>query len=433
MKLTVTVITRNESAHIAAALQSVAWADEIVVVDSAAPTTPSRSRGGTRDAGGGARLARLQRAEELRRGAARRTTGFCRSTPTSASRRSSAPRSGRCSRREPAARGYRVPRVTPLSRPLDPLDRLVSGLPAAPVRSPRRPVERPPRARVGRACSGDARAGSAPRAAALPLSRHLATTSRRSIATRRWRPSSGSPRAAGRTRFEAVAAPAAGVPPQLHPARRLQGRRRRPARVGAELVLRLPEAREAVGAAARAPSRSRHRRSANRSRRSAVAIDTRADVLAAHRHGADVARRAEPGARHGAGPARARAPDDARRALRRASCGSARRKGSTSIPLAPKTEMDLSAAWRLSRVIKQLRPDIVHAHDPARRGDGGAGAVDEHAAREAAAGRGAARRLPPRGQRALALEVPAGGLLHLRVGGDPQDARRRRRARRARR
>jgi glycosyltransferase involved in cell wall biosynthesis len=34
VKLTVTVITRNESAHIAAALQSVAWADEIVVVDS---------------------------------------------------------------------------------------------------------------------------------------------------------------------------------------------------------------------------------------------------------------------------------------------------------------------------------------------------------------------------------------------------------------
>lgn len=34
MKLTVTVITRNESAHIAEALRSVAWADEIVVVDS---------------------------------------------------------------------------------------------------------------------------------------------------------------------------------------------------------------------------------------------------------------------------------------------------------------------------------------------------------------------------------------------------------------
>ena len=34
MKLTVTVITYNESAHIAAALQSVTWADEIIVVDS---------------------------------------------------------------------------------------------------------------------------------------------------------------------------------------------------------------------------------------------------------------------------------------------------------------------------------------------------------------------------------------------------------------
>lgn len=34
MKLTVTVITFNESAHIAAALDSVAWADEIIVVDS---------------------------------------------------------------------------------------------------------------------------------------------------------------------------------------------------------------------------------------------------------------------------------------------------------------------------------------------------------------------------------------------------------------
>jgi (heptosyl)LPS beta-1,4-glucosyltransferase len=33
-KLTVTVITRNESANIGAALDSVAWADEIVVVDS---------------------------------------------------------------------------------------------------------------------------------------------------------------------------------------------------------------------------------------------------------------------------------------------------------------------------------------------------------------------------------------------------------------
>lgn len=33
-KLSVTVITRNEAAHITAALESVAWADEVVVVDS---------------------------------------------------------------------------------------------------------------------------------------------------------------------------------------------------------------------------------------------------------------------------------------------------------------------------------------------------------------------------------------------------------------
>lgn len=39
-------------------------------------------------------------------------------------------------------------------------------------------------------------------------------------------------------------------------------------------------------------------------------------------------------------------------------------EGLDLIPLAPRTEMDLGAAWRLSRVIKQLKPDIVHAHDP---------------------------------------------------------------------
>ena len=39
-------------------------------------------------------------------------------------------------------------------------------------------------------------------------------------------------------------------------------------------------------------------------------------------------------------------------------------EGLDFLPLAPRNEMDLSAAWRLSRAIKQLRPDIVHAHDP---------------------------------------------------------------------
>jgi glycosyltransferase involved in cell wall biosynthesis len=40
------------------------------------------------------------------------------------------------------------------------------------------------------------------------------------------------------------------------------------------------------------------------------------------------------------------------------------REGLDLVPLAPKTEMDLGAAWRLSRLIKQLKPDVVHAHDP---------------------------------------------------------------------
>src|ERR687896_2664989 len=39
-------------------------------------------------------------------------------------------------------------------------------------------------------------------------------------------------------------------------------------------------------------------------------------------------------------------------------------EGLDLLGLAPRTEMDLGAAWRLSRVIKQLRPDLVHAHDP---------------------------------------------------------------------
>ncbi|HSC26180.1 MAG TPA: glycosyltransferase [Vicinamibacterales bacterium] len=40
------------------------------------------------------------------------------------------------------------------------------------------------------------------------------------------------------------------------------------------------------------------------------------------------------------------------------------REGLDLIPLAPKTEMDLGAAWRLSRLIRRLEPDILHAHDP---------------------------------------------------------------------
>ena len=40
------------------------------------------------------------------------------------------------------------------------------------------------------------------------------------------------------------------------------------------------------------------------------------------------------------------------------------KEGLDLVPLAPVTEMDLSAAWKLSRLMKQLRPDVIHAHDP---------------------------------------------------------------------
>ncbi len=39
-------------------------------------------------------------------------------------------------------------------------------------------------------------------------------------------------------------------------------------------------------------------------------------------------------------------------------------EGLELFPLAPRTEMDLGAAWKLARLLKQLRPDVVHAHDP---------------------------------------------------------------------
>lgn len=39
------------------------------------------------------------------------------------------------------------------------------------------------------------------------------------------------------------------------------------------------------------------------------------------------------------------------------------REGPDLLPLAPRGELDLRAAWALSRVIRELRPDVVHAQD----------------------------------------------------------------------
>jgi glycosyltransferase involved in cell wall biosynthesis len=39
-------------------------------------------------------------------------------------------------------------------------------------------------------------------------------------------------------------------------------------------------------------------------------------------------------------------------------------EGLDLVPIAARTEIDLSAAWRLSRLIKEVAPEVVHAHDP---------------------------------------------------------------------
>lgn len=39
-------------------------------------------------------------------------------------------------------------------------------------------------------------------------------------------------------------------------------------------------------------------------------------------------------------------------------------EGHDLIRLAPRAEVDLHAGWKLSRILKDLKPDIVHAHDP---------------------------------------------------------------------
>ena len=39
-------------------------------------------------------------------------------------------------------------------------------------------------------------------------------------------------------------------------------------------------------------------------------------------------------------------------------------EGPDLVPLAPRNEVDLSSAWKLSRIIRDWKPQIVHAHDP---------------------------------------------------------------------
>ena len=40
------------------------------------------------------------------------------------------------------------------------------------------------------------------------------------------------------------------------------------------------------------------------------------------------------------------------------------REGHDLLPLAPRSDIDISAAWNLSRILKRLQPALLHAHDP---------------------------------------------------------------------
>ena len=155
-----------------------------------------RDRAAACHAGRGPRLEGLQRAAELRRRDRLATTGSSRSMPTSACRRRSRPKSSRSC----AAARRRTATACRASRSISgrwiTRHRLVSRLSAAPLRSPRRAVQRQARPRVGRALGRQARARCATICSTIPIATSP-TTSPASITTRRSPPRSGSPPDAG--------------------------------------------------------------------------------------------------------------------------------------------------------------------------------------------------------------------------------------------
>ena len=146
-KVSVTVITRNEAHRLAEALQSVAWADERIVVDSGSTDDTLAVARQARRPGRDPRLGRLRQSKEPRR-----VAGVARLD--SVARRRRARRRG-AGRRDPRAAEVRTgrPRLSraardQLSRAVDPVHRLVARLAAAAVRPARRPVDARARARV---------------------------------------------------------------------------------------------------------------------------------------------------------------------------------------------------------------------------------------------------------------------------------------------
>ena len=166
VKLTVTVITRNEAANIGGGPGvGVSGPTKSSSSTRTAPTRPSRSRGGTprasrsRDWPGYSAQQKPRRRDRAHDWILALDADE-RVTPALAAEIQRDPADGARRARLSHAARHVVPRA------LDPRHRLVSRLSAAPVRPPRRPVERPARARIGRA---KGHAGTlAERSAALP-------------------------------------------------------------------------------------------------------------------------------------------------------------------------------------------------------------------------------------------------------------------------
>ena len=366
-KVSVTIITQNEAAHIAAALAS-------VVVGrrdhrrrlAAAPTTRSRSRGATPDrvivrhwpgyvaqknhaaATGEPRLDPVARRRRARDAGARRRD-------PRAARRRAGRASGSGSRASPVTSAAGFDRRTGI--------RTVS----CDCTTDARRMDGPQRARVGArrrrgrtACA--ASCGTTPTATSPIISR-------RSIATRRSR--RRQMREAGRTRRTARTSSA--IRRWRSCATTCCAAASATARAGFdhladERVLRAPEVREALGAARRRPHNGRTLIGASQ------LVDTRHDVLPAHRHGPHLARRPEPGAADGAWAcARSGIVRCSWRIPRRAAAARGRRARCRP---ARATDRGRSArgvaAWRACSA--SCAPDRPRAR-PARRGDGGAGAA----------------------------------------------------------
>ena len=178
-KLSVTVITRNESANLAAALESVAWADEIVVVDSeSTDDTAAIARRFTDRV-----VVRPWPGYSRRRTTPRRWPDHDWILSLDADERVTpalADEIRRTLAANPPYSGYRDPARDLAPRPMDPDDRLVSRRSAASVRPPRRAVDRPVRARVGlgRRAASDGSPASCSTTPIANIADHLETIDR---------------------------------------------------------------------------------------------------------------------------------------------------------------------------------------------------------------------------------------------------------------